>query len=135
MQEVEAVKLTPPLPPRREEVSSEHSDSDSDDEDDHEEEFYWREVEVNVATWVDPCEPLVAPVVPPPTPPAPPAMTVTVAPSPPTPPAAVAQPMGVGIPPGPIQPSHPQYIHVSSPPTLSHMDMARPPHEGQSGFG
>nr|XP_027206951.1 SLC2A4 regulator-like [Penaeus vannamei] len=113
----------------REEVSSEHSDSDSDDEDDHEEEFYWREVEVNVATWVDPCEPLVAPVVPPPTPPAPPAMTVTVAPSPPTPPAAVAQPMGVGIPPGPIQPSHPQYIHVSSPPTLSHMDMARPPHE------
>ena len=28
-------------------------------------------------------------------------------------------------------PAGTHYIHVSSPPTLSHMDMARPPHEGQ----
>ncbi|KAK3888234.1 hypothetical protein Pcinc_007692 [Petrolisthes cinctipes] len=132
----------------REEVSSEHSDSDSDDEDDHEEEFYWTEVEVNVATWVDPCEPLVNLALPPaitttlPTAvPAPPITTTTtitttnkmITPTPPPPPPPVPsapQSPGVtltGVP--ALQHTQPQYIHVSSPPTLSHMDMARPPHE------
>ncbi|XP_068203165.1 zinc finger protein 395-like [Palaemon carinicauda] len=110
----------------RQEVNSDHSDSDSDDEDDHEEEFYWTEVEVNVATWVDPCEPLVTHSVPASTPPAP-AMALTLT----TMPAILPSqpPIIADVPNIPVQPSHPKYVHVSSPPTLSHMDMARPPHE------
>lgn len=110
----------------RQEVNSDHSESDSDDEDDHEEEFYWTEVEVNVATWVDPCEPLVTHSVPAPTLPAP-AMALTLPPAPVTLPSQ--PPIIADAPNIPPQPSHPKYVHVSSPPTLSHMDMARPPHE------
>lgn len=112
----------------RQEISSDHSDSDSDDEDDHEEEFYWTEVEVNVATWVDPCEPLVSHTVPVATQPTAPAMTLTITQTPPTP-MPTQQPMVAETPNIPPQPSHTKYVHVSSPPTLSHMDMARPPHE------
>lgn len=119
----------------REEVNSDHSDSESD-EDDHEEEFYWTEVEVNVATWVDPCEPLITHSVPTSCssssiPPPAPAMTLTVAPTSPPPPQMATQPpmMITDAPSMPMQPSHTKYVHVSSPPTLSHMDMARPPHE------
>ncbi|XP_063868203.1 zinc finger protein 704-like isoform X3 [Scylla paramamosain] len=113
----------------REEVTSDHSDSDSDDEDDHEEEFYWTEVEVNVTTWVDPCEPLVTPTAPPATPPAHPVLGAPqkVLTIPPT--TVIPQPLGTTCPSVLPQPTSPQYIHVSSPPTLSHMDMARPPHE------
>lgn len=113
----------------REEVTSDHSDSDSDDEDDHEEEFYWTEVEVNVTTWVDPCEPLVTPTAPPATPPTHPVLATPqkVLSIPPT--TVTPQPLGATCPSVLPQPTSPQYIHVSSPPTLSHMDMARPPHE------
>nr|XP_053635677.1 zinc finger protein 704-like isoform X2 [Cherax quadricarinatus] len=110
----------------REEINSDHSDSDSDD-DDHEEEFYWTEVEVNVATWVDPCEPLVASITPAVTPA--PLTTLKLITSPPTPTSNSPHAVGITFPTVPVQQSQPQYIHVSSPPTLSHMDMARPPHE------
>ncbi|CAL4239689.1 unnamed protein product [Meganyctiphanes norvegica] len=111
---------------------SENSESDSDSDDDHEEEFYWTEIEVNVATWVDPCEPLSlspAPVSPPPPPTPPMAFTFTTSPTPAilTP---IAAPQPICTPTFSSFTSPPQYIQVySPPPTLSHMDMARPPHE------
>nr|XP_045592264.1 zinc finger protein 704-like isoform X2 [Procambarus clarkii] len=114
----------------REEVNSDHSESDSDDDDDHEEEFYWTEVEVNVATWVDPCEPLVSCVIPAVTPPAPPtALKLVSSPPTPAPTPNSSHTVGVASPSAAVHQSPPQYVQVSSPPTLSHMDMARPPHE------
>ena len=134
---------------RNDDVSSDLSDSeDSDDLDSdvvHEELFYWREVEVNVATWVvEPNDLLPSSLPPMPIPSA--SLTSKAPSSPPQPqPTAVTPqtqitPVGVPPPPQPqpplgqSQPAPPHYIHVSSPPTLSHMDMARPPHEGRCFF-
>lgn len=105
---------------------------DEDEDDEHEEEFYWTEVEVNVATSVD----LHPEHTHPPSPPFNPPRTAPMHP----PAAAAAAPPG----PAPLSTAHflpptrmlhpgnsPALTMVSSPPTLSHMDMARPPHEGK----
>ncbi|RXG70627.1 Zinc finger protein [Armadillidium vulgare] len=110
-------------------------DDDDDDDDDHEEEFYWTEIEVNVTTTVEPPSESVSPpnlnpsrprIIPPsgrPIQTPAPQVTTSTSSSPLSNMQFFSPSKSVHV--GNSSP----LTLVSSPPTLSHMDMARPPHE------